>query len=365
MSSVKPIIVDSSLPAMPESRAVYSKHWQALQTGQMLLAGFLPTTINNAEIVVLDDPPPSKERITEPRVAAIRMIPSEALALEAYSMLQTAQKKSSNPWGIHVAGIGSFTPGALGLLVGAAQTRAFVDKIKEVLRWMSNEPDTIFVEWFRSILLDTPGVMTKSFQSTTGISLAISSALDLRMETYVDDETVRVAMELFSESYGANGQYLFIPPIQIQLWQQNLYKEWRKSDFEGGKVKKAFAVVHMPGHWGAIEVDFVRRSILFGDSLSFATPTNTIEAVRDWISCCGLDMSQWNSHVKRFDVPQQPGSSGSCALNALNAIEREVNRKTERWTHLRSAYHRLRLLKLVTGFSKVCPFTRASRFISV
>ncbi|KAF9083003.1 hypothetical protein BGX29_003442, partial [Mortierella sp. GBA35] len=55
---------------------------------------------------------------------------------------------------------------------------------------MENEPDTAFTEWFR-----TPGVMTKSFQPTTGVPLPVSSVLDLKMETYVDDETVRVAME--------------------------------------------------------------------------------------------------------------------------------------------------------------------------
>jgi hypothetical protein len=353
MSKVSPVTVECSLPAILESKAIYSKHWKTLQTGQMLLGIFLPRIVENAIITVINEPPPPKERIYETRVAALKMIPAEALAMGACSKLRSLQASTNNVWGVHVAGIGSFATSAAKLLPVAAQTVIFVDRVKDMLNWIARESDAVFADWFRCILLDTPGVMLKTFQATTGVPLSILSVLDLKREDFLDDEIVRAVMELFEESYGTNDRYLFIPPIQIQLWKQNVFKEWKKSKVEGGQVEKAFAVVHMPGHWGALEVDFVRRTISFGDSLSWATPKDTIDAVRHWIECCGEDMDQWNHHVQRFSVPQQPPSSGSCAVNAINAIETSVNTRTEGWTHLTSAHHRLRLLKRVTGFCKV------------
>ncbi|KAF9085155.1 hypothetical protein BGX29_002147 [Mortierella sp. GBA35] len=238
MSKVNPVTVECSLPAKLESKAMYSEHWKTLQTDQMLLGIFLPGTVKNAMITVINEPPPPKERIYETRVAALKMIPAEALATDACSMLRSPQESTNNVWGIHVAGIGSFATSAAKLLPVAAQTVTFVDQIKDMLNWIAR-------------------VMLKTFQATTGVPLSISSVLDLKNEDFLDDEIVRSIMELFRELYGTNDRYLFISPIQIQLWKQDIFKEWEKSKVESGQVEKAFAVVHMPGHWGALEVDFV------------------------------------------------------------------------------------------------------------
>ncbi|KAG0078786.1 hypothetical protein BGZ93_003344, partial [Podila epicladia] len=352
MLSTKPVIVEGNPPTTLESKAVYSNHWQLLQTGEMLLRTPLPRIIEHVRVTVISNAPPPKERIFETKVAALKTIPSKAIALKAVSMLRTREETSDAAWGISVSGIGNFTPSAAKLLPTAAQTKLFVDNLKEMLGWINNRSDVAFIDWFRCILLDTPGVIAKTFQPTASAPLGISSVLDLHGEIHIDDEIVRVVMELFSDSYGMDDRYMFIPPVQVELWKGNLGKDWRKSKVKSGRVQKAFSVVHMPGHWGAIEVDFVKRIISFGDSLSYPVPNNTIEAVRDWIQCCRGDMDQWSSHVEQFAVPRQPASSGSCAVNAINAVEMSVNPRTERWTHLKSAHHRLRLLKLVTGFSK-------------
>ncbi|KAF9914206.1 hypothetical protein FBU30_002730, partial [Linnemannia zychae] len=253
MSKVNPVTVECSSPAIPESKAMYSEHWKTQQTGQMLLGIFLPGTVKNAVITVINEPPPPKERIYETRVAALKMIPAEDLAIDVCTMLRFPQESTSDVWGIHVSGIGSFATSAARLLPVAVQTVAFVDKVKDMLSWIARESDAIFADWFRCILLDTPGVMLKTFQATTGVPLSISSVLDLKKEDFLDDEIVRSVMELFGESYGTDGRYLFISPIQIQLWKQDIFKEWEKSKVESGQVVKAFAVVHMPGHWGALE----------------------------------------------------------------------------------------------------------------
>ncbi|KAF9118883.1 hypothetical protein BGW39_000787 [Mortierella sp. 14UC] len=217
MSKVNPVTVECSLPAILESKAMYSEHWKTLQAGKMLLGIFLPGTVKNAMITVINEPPPPKERIYETRVAALKMIPAEALAIDVHSMLRSPQESTNNVWGIHVAVIGSFATSAAKLLPVAAQTVTFVDLVKDMLNWIARESDAIFADWFRCILLNTPGVMLKTFQAPTGVPLSISSVLDLKNEDFLDDETVRSVMELFRESYETNDRYLFISPIQIQL----------------------------------------------------------------------------------------------------------------------------------------------------
>ncbi|KAG0338190.1 hypothetical protein BG005_003836, partial [Podila minutissima] len=258
MSSTKSVIVDDILSAIPESKAVYSKHWQLLQTGHMLLGIFLPAVVKHATVAIISKAPPPKERIFETKVATLKMIPSEDLALKALAMLRSSQDTTNNAWGIRVTGVGCFAPSAAKLLPMAVQTITFVNKIKDMLSWIDHKSDVAFIAWFRCILLDTPGVMAKTFRPTAGVPLSISSILDLNNEVYIDDEIVRSVLELFSETYGSNGQYVFIPPLQIQLWKEDLMKDWMQSEVKSGRVKKAFAVVYMPGHWGALEVDFVQ-----------------------------------------------------------------------------------------------------------
>lgn len=232
-------------------------------------------------------------------------------------------------------------------------TNIFIVKAREILNWIDVNSDREFADWFRTLLYTTPGIMMWKFNPTSGASLGISNTFDLMKEIYIDDEIVRTVMELFSMSYGANDRYLFIPPLQIILWGQNILWEWKKDLVKSGRLEKAFAIVHMPDHWGALEVDFERRKISFGDSLSCSIPEVTINNVRNWIKCCGIDIGRWDCDTGHFAVPQQPPGSGSCAVNAINAVERSVNPRTAIWTHTKSAQHRLRLLKLVTGYSKV------------
>lgn len=234
-----------------------------------------------------------------------------------------------------------------------------------MLSWIDAKSDPAFANWFRIIFFSTPGIMTWTFQPTPGAPLAITSIFDLMKENYIDDENVRTVMELFSVSYGANGRYLFITPLQISLWNQNVHWEWKKDQVKSGLVEKVFAVVYMPGHWGSLEVDFVQRKISFGDSLSYPVPHDTIETVCKWIRCCGIDIGQWDHHIRHFAVPRQPPGSGSCAVNAINAIEKNVNPRIESWTHEKSAQHRLRLLRLVTGYSKVITAAIASRLVAI
>lgn len=339
---------------------MYSKHWQGLQTGRTLLGITLPTTIENSEVqaVYEHDRPPPKERIFEARVSSLKKIPSLDIAIAACTLLMSKTANAGSVtygtlWGVHIADVGYFSAAAARLLPGAAQTKTFVENAKEILHWIDNESDSEFADWFRDMLLDTPGIMAKTFKPSSGVALNMNSVFFLMKENWIDDETIRTIMELFSETYGKTGRYLFIPPLQLSMWEDNNFYDWGQEQVKGGQVEKVFAVVHMPGHWGALQIDFLQQNVSFGDSLSWPVPNDTIKAVHEWMRRCGVDVDKWDSQVHELAVPQQPAGSGSCAVNALNAIEKVVCASCQSWTHQKSAHHRLRLLKLVTGFTKV------------
>ncbi|KAF8918269.1 hypothetical protein BGZ58_004881, partial [Dissophora ornata] len=271
---------------------MYSRHWQMLQTGKALLRMALPSLVDYADVEVVYDRPPAARAIYEARLSTLKMVPTLDIAHLAYSMLSQvvdvegrsllASDTIKSAWGIHISGIGTFTPSAIKLLPDVIRTKKFVERIREMLTWIDGEVQDIspeFAVWFCSILLDEPGIMSRVFQSTSSITLSINSVLYVMKEIYIDDEVVRAVMEIFSNVYGSDGRYIFIPPLQLTLWKETLYQDWEREQISSGQVEKAFAVVHMPGHWGALQVDFTRRQISFGDSLSLPAPRDTIQAI--------------------------------------------------------------------------------------
>ncbi|KAG0195772.1 hypothetical protein BGX28_000644, partial [Mortierella sp. GBA30] len=305
MSSDNPSDIDG-LPEVPETKVMYSEFWQSSQTGRVLMRIALPEIIHVAEVEVIYEQPPPKQRIYEARVSALKLIPSRDLVLNACSMLRREERKFesrtlSKPWGVRIGDIGNFTPSAARLLRHVVKTKKFVEMTQEMLTWIDEqflESDREFVEWLRDHLLDTPGIMRLEFPSPSSLALAVKSLFFLMQESYLDDEILR---------------------------------DWNTNQVKSGQIETAFAVVHMPGHWGALEVDFVKQKISFGDSLSWPVSRDAVEAIREWLRHSGVDMHQWDYHVERFVVPRQPAGSGSCAVNALNAIEKSVNPATKIW----------------------------------
>jgi hypothetical protein len=115
-----------------------------------------------------------------------------------------------------------------------------------------------------------------------------------------------------------------------------------------GESIKAFAVANMGGHWGAVCVDFVEKRILFGHSLDRgdlpSRATSEFRATDYWLKECGVSTERWT--YGRFNVAQQSGS-GSCGINAANAIERSLEPSVDLWTGEKSRFHRMRFLKLL------------------
>lgn len=342
-----------------ESKVVYSSYWQTSQTGQTLFRMTMPLITNGTEHRVLYEPPSAKDRIFETKLAALKMVPNEDVSSQALASLLKAIENShlaGKPWGSAIAGIGNFSIQAAKLLPKVSRTASFVDRAKKFWIWIeSSASDQDFKEWIRALLFDHPGILNYQFQPTaSGTPLVIEHIFDIREEQYINDEAIRAAFEVFSDFYEEKGRYLFIPPTKLSCWISDLYLDWKEDLVKAGQVEKAFAIVNLRGcHWGVIEVDFNRRKISSGDSLSWENPKDATSAVREWIRRCGVDVERWDLDIGRFHVPQQPAGSGSCAVNALNAVETSVNPAIEEWTHSRSSYHRLRLLRLITGYTKV------------
>ena len=105
-------------------------------------------------------------------------------------------------------------------------TKEFVQLLEGLLKWIENKVsnlDNSFTTWFKRILLDEPGVMTRKFFTTSAIPIAIRSFCYLAEERFVDDDSVRGLMELFSMLYGADGRYLFILPLTLQGWRNDAH----------------------------------------------------------------------------------------------------------------------------------------------
>ena len=268
------------------------------------------------------------------------------------------------PWGVQIANLGYFSLAAILFLPEIFTVKDFVEKLGRAAGWVDNEVskhDKAFAEWLGNFLLNEPGVMQRNFTPTSDALVNIRSLFYLVEENFVDDETVRIVMALFRDNYGVDGRFLFIAPIDLEAWRRSLDGEsgpffpwnWQEAQVRSGRVEKVFTIVLMREHWGAIYVDLTKRKIFFGDSLNYDVPQDAMTAIWRWLHCVGQDISSWDQNIGKFDVPQQPVTSGSCAINAANTIERTINPAVERWTHPRSSYHRVRIMMLLTGYSKV------------
>lgn len=361
----------------------FGESWKMLQTGKSLLAANFPVTVRTPGFKIIQDRPDPTKIVYESKVSELRRIPDaqvaeticskfELIRLSAEEAPETQSRSrdvddmdsnNNTPWGVYIPRVGYFSPGSVRALTTVIKRipdiTNFILKLKKMMKWLNAVvavDDPIFASWFQSVLLNEPGIMVKVFDK----ALPINTALDCMMETYLTDEVVRVMLENFSSHYGVNNRYLFIPPHVLELWRYHrgdVLSKWMSDEVHSGVIEKAFGLIHMPNHWGALQVDFRKRRILFGDSLSVPIPLIYINAVRVWLRNIGFDLKQWEVKVGVFKVSQQPPGSGSCAVNALNAIEHCINNSIEYWTHERSAYHRVRLLKVMTGFSQVifCP----------
>lgn len=374
-STTNPINVDS----LSSSRLIYGKEWQGTQSGGELLAMKFPETIPRGALELTFGLPTAGKRLPIIRsrdVPGLQKVPPAAIVENARVMLTEAienansttnrarEKRLVNPWGVKISNFGYVDLKAILFLPKIQETKVFVEGLSRLQRWIDYEVrkyDKPFAEWVSKILRDEKGIMQRKFKPSSDSEISICSLFSLVEESFVDDEVLRVVMSLFRDYYGADGCNLFIPPLQMETWRSCMSSaevpsvtwDWEEALINSGIAEKAFAIVNMSQHWGVFCVDFVKRTITFGDSLRRPIPQDSEAAIWRWLMATGQDIRKWKSMVGQFNVSQQPPTSGSCGINAANAIERTLNPRVKQWAHEYSSRHRIRFLKLLTGYLNV------------
>ncbi|KAI8356561.1 hypothetical protein B0O80DRAFT_447746 [Mortierella sp. GBAus27b] len=247
----------------------------------------------------------------------------------------------------------------------------FAENLQYMLDWLdeeSNDVDGAFTRSLRGKLLEQPGIMNHMFTSSNSVGISARSVLYFGGERWIDDSAIDAILGDFQMRYGHKGTYFFVPTQAFEQWKIGFRRQtdpvipWdqykstvlamRTEGRQTGATRmdkevKAFGVTNMDGHWGAFCVDFTKKIIFFGHSLDRGERPrpDDLGVVKQWLCRNGIRINSWT--CERLHVAQQAPGSGSCGINAINAIERCLGSNIELWTGERSRFHRLRLLQLL------------------
>lgn len=352
-SKVSPIDVDN----IPIDEGPFSLKWEAEQSGQSLLDLKLPSIRAESDPhVVVYRVLRSAKILSTAEIMSLEAIPSHKAVEKAVHDFQQAKQHPGKPWGVTIPGIGFMKEDSLLLLCKISKTCDHAENTRQFLRWIDtavSRVDPAFGVWLRNTFLQEPGIIGYKFPVT---GIAAPSIFRLVGESYIDDDIVGKMLELFEAHYGAKGRYAFIPPLTMEIWRRDdtsdFYNTVPGPPIDNPSLESVFAVVAMSEHWGVLKVDLKEHTISFGDSLGYPIPRDAVDVVQRWLNWSHPDHQKWDGPVGVFPVPRQPPGSGSCAVNAINAIERNISTSTkfEIWTHARSEYHRVRMATLATGY---------------
>lgn len=324
----------------------------------------------------------TKPIIDENSISSIGGIPPFHVIEQGISFFSIQGERAANKV-MYIVRFGYVTSGALKHLASISTSTEFARNFLEMIDWLDERSckdiDEVFTKSLRQRLLDQADPMKFRFTSSYGVQTSLSSALYLRRETWIDDDVIDAVMKTFKKQYGHRGSFFFVPTQMLSTWIKSINSSkpafpWNSNRStildmlnkgkDGSKDVKAFAVANFESHWGALCVDFTEKIILFGHSLDKRVLTRgspAVKALKKWLRQCGVSLDDWD--YGRMDVAQQDSGSGSCGINALNAIERHFDHRVEFWTNERSRYHRIRYLKLLTESDEVCSFELCFMFV--
>ncbi|KAF9946978.1 hypothetical protein BGZ70_002936 [Mortierella alpina] len=242
--------------------------------------------------------------------------------------------------------------------------RAFGERLQSLVVWIKNcakeGHDPAFTKWFMTELCTTPGIKNRVFLPLFPCPFPADteSLFVLKKESWLDDGSLEIVLDSFRSRYGRGDRNLFVPVTKILLWMRDAKEEgfdsnWHLDGTQSGVLEKVFVIVPFGNHWGSLCIDFVRRQVFFGDSLFKALPCTVRDAIVKWLAYQKVDLSTWDPCIRMMAVPTQPSTSGSCGVIACNAIERAIDPSVPCWSEETAACHRLRLLRILTGFPKI------------
>ncbi|KAF9929274.1 hypothetical protein BGZ65_005870 [Modicella reniformis] len=340
--------------------------WETNLTGQEILALKKRTTTFASEALFLSDPIQNMPIVDAHNIFSLDAIPSQGDVKKADELRLALKDPCNRNKGYLVFMNLQVTCGGFRLLQLKHTIINFARNLGFMLDWLDQvaKHDKAW-EPFRNVLCDTTGILTHIFKPHHSVSHAIDPLFSFIGERWLTGEAVDATLDMFSVQYSLVGGFVFLPTNIPFYWETGrddhawTYGRDRIHELmeraRRNLTAKAFTVMNTGDHWAPLCIDFTQKSILFGDSLDDGRQRLDREGlghVQRWLSSCDVNIVSWNiteDKIQRLDVPLQPrGRSGSCGVIALNSIERGIDPSVERWSHEKSAYHRLRYLALLT-----------------
>ncbi|KAK3805384.1 MAG: hypothetical protein J3Q66DRAFT_423248 [Benniella sp.] len=374
-------LLDSPPPIQPP--IVFSNDWCDGMTCEQLLkwSGRLPSLVTEASLT-----PTKPHLVRSPaELHGLSVLPSENALVNVRTNLDRAgvDLDSTDPpkslWitfgrsGRYAVEYRSFP-----MLSQAVGVVSFLYKLKAMDRWLKKvvrRLDSNFeTRWRAQLNLCT----WRTLFSWFGQHVRISDILLLAGDQWLCEGSVDCIFSFFQHKYRdhKHGSNLFIPVHCVDTWvslsadpdlERSGQYNWNwGSDNHLDQYRKAYAIVNMPNHWGALAIDFKSRTIAFGDSMNLNAPKNVIDAVFQWLEkrLGRRELQKWNRHVSRLSVKKQT-DGGSCGVLAAMAIEFDINhcngcscpKSSEQawvsWLSKNINYHRVYYLKSLSGLSEV------------
>jgi len=369
-TSQSPIVIpEASTPG--EENIMFSKRWCDGKSFKQLLedSADLPKLVSNFSVDPTNKNPPK----VPTEFCSLRYMPSTDVMAKVHQQLE---KEDQAQW-INFKGYYSVHRNHLPMLWQIVDTVSNLRELQEMNRWlkrMGNEDDAKFATHWRSQMLK---FTLDSVFIRFGQEIRVTEFFKLRAETWLNDGILDFILHFFRQEYKGHvhGPHLFIPLVEMNNWVRLLKKPTLKSnainwdwgiDIDLREYKKAYTIVHMGDHWGAIAIDFEDQTISFGDSLNKPAPKEAVMAVTRWIQehLGAQEAAKYYLSPKRLQAKKSDGAS--CGVIAALAIEDDINTcpsaclcsesAKETWKMVRSKspnQHRVRYLSLLSGLSEV------------
>ncbi|KAG0221899.1 hypothetical protein BGW41_006425 [Actinomortierella wolfii] len=194
----------------------------------------------------------------------------------------------------------------------------------------------------------------KLSQKAHGCREAFADIMTLCGDQWLNDLAIAAIYRLFTTMYGESGRRVFADivhdtPVKVD-------------GSESVATDHLFSIVHLKDHWGVLHFDFQNVAISFGDSLGYKAPLGIIsnfikrmfagnkkdERLKKW-----QEAKKAPAANKQEFIVEPQSDTFSCGVLAAHAIEKFINPKAPWDLYNSPEKHRLRYLKLLSGYISI------------
>lgn len=342
-------------------------------TGQELLENRLPRVANDAVFLRVAALGSSMDEMTSALLSSCAQIPSSSELGKVVQAL-TKEKGESCPNQQYACFKNTSTYFSAEMVRMCLRTHEILQirvDLPRMLSWLdrvTTSASLSFINGLRAILLRAPDI-SRTVMPTRRGTLHIRSLLRFADELWLDDDIIDLALQEMGEMDTGRNKFVLIPAQHLSVanssdlsqscWQHLKSKveqlvelgEVSRLHKQDAQAKAVGAILTGGNHWGILCFDFVTMAVSFGHSLDRgrAHMEDSVRGLVDrWLDYHGVSMKIGFSNLT---VPYQGAGSGSCAVVALNTIERMMDPSVEVWAAQKSEHHRLRLLRMIVDTS--------------